>query len=335
MRFLETWLRNGLCVSAVLAGATSIALADQAPTASSVVVPDLSIQPLMLADHTVVNPALEQHGPTTGPAAGESSIPDVGLGGLVHPWLLPPVVVEGRAISNVREDQEVGSYGQPLWTADRRFVETRVYVRPEGSLEFEYWLIPQAPRHGHTEIDSQYELEFGLPGRVQMDIYLTNRVPDPGGPTRTDGAIEFRYAFADWNVIWGNPTYYIEYTHQDQGPDQLETKILFGGTAAPRVHWGWDLTYQRNMGYDNENTFETTAGVSYAVVDNHFDIGAEFKLQENNFHGSRNQFHDNALIGPSFQWRPIPRMHIDFTPLIGFTHESEALEAYFVVGWEF
>jgi hypothetical protein len=319
--------------AALVVGLAVAARANEAQQELPDLPPPLTIQPLMLADHTVGNPALEQHGPTSAPA--ESSIPDLGLGGMVHPWLLPPVTVVGKKPSDVREEQLVGTYGQPVWTVDRRFVETRVYVRPEGSLEFEFWFIPQVPRKGHTEIDTQYELEFGLPHRFQLDLYLTNRVLTSGGPTFTDGAIEIRYAFADWDVIWGNPTYYIEYTHQDQGPDQLETKMLFGGIAAPRVHWGLDLTYQRNMGGDNENTFETTAGLSYTVVDNLLDAGAEFKLQENNFHGSRHKLHDNTLIGPSFQYRPIPRMHIDFTPLIGITHESEALEAYLIVGWEF
>jgi hypothetical protein len=287
------------------------------------------VKPLFLADHSVVNPAEAE----TRPA--ESSVPTVGEGGMVHSWLLSPVMVEGQKPADLREEQQVGTYGQPVWTVDRRFAETRVYVRPEGSLEFEFWLIPQVSRHGPTEIDTQYELEFGLPNRFQLDLYMTNVVFGSGGPTFTDYAIELRYAFADWDKIWGNPTYYIEYTHQDQGPDQLETKMLFGGQIVPRWHWGWDLTYQRNMGGDGENTYETTAAISYTLKDNLFDVGAEFKLQENNFHGSRHKLQDDTLIGPSFQWRPINRMHIDFAPLIGVTHESTALEAYLVVGWEF
>ncbi|HWE02429.1 MAG TPA: hypothetical protein VG326_08450 [Tepidisphaeraceae bacterium] len=316
-----------LCGVAMWAGMTAIVRAEESPLTLNPAAPSEATAPLML-DNTAPAEALRPRSP-------ESSIPDQGAGGMVHPWLLQPVNVVGHKPSDVREDQEVGSYNQPIWTVDRRFSETRVYVRPEGSLEFEFWLIPQAPRKGPTEIDTQYELEFGLPHRIQLDLYLTNRVLKSGGSTFTDYAVELRYAFADWNVIWGNPTYYIEYTHQDEGPDQLETKMLFGGAFAPRWHWGWDLTYQRNMGGDNENTYETTAGVSYAVIDNKFDAGAEFKLQENDFHNHRSHLRDNTLLGPSFQWRPIERMHIDLTPLIGITHESDAVEAYLVVGWEF
>jgi hypothetical protein len=300
-------------------------LSDSNPTTAPLV--DL-LHPLMLSGDSIVNPAQEQH-------PGESSVPDQDSGGLVHPWLLPEITVTGQRPSDVREDQLVGSYKQPVWTADRRFSEVRVYVQPEGSVDAEYWVIPTVNRHGPSEIVTQYEVEVGFPGRIQMDLYLVPRFEGSGGKTYVDESIEFRYAFANWNEIWGNPTYYIEMIHQDQGPDQIEQKMLFGGAIAPRWHWGWDLTFQHSFGYDYENTYETTAGISYALVDNRFDVGAEFKLQENTFHGDRRHYHDNTFVGPSFQYRPLPRMHVDFTPLIGVSHESPGAEVYMLVGWEF
>lgn len=276
-------------------------------------------------DNTIVNPAQEMRRP--------SSQPYEDGGGFTHPWELPPVDVV--ATSGLREEQRVGSYAQPVWTTDRRFAETRVYVRPEGSLQFEWWYIPTVNRRGPSDFESQFELEFGLPYRFQLDLYLNPSWTGSGGPTFLNEAIELRYALADWGKIWGNPTLYLEYTKQDQGPDQLEFKFLFGGELAPRYHWGWDLTYQRDMGGDNANTYETTAGLSYTVVDNKFDLGAEFKLQYFEFRGSRGHFHDNTFLGPSLQYRPIPRMHIDAAPLIGLTHESPGLQLYIVLGWEF
>ena len=35
------------------------------------------------------------------------------------------------------------------------------------------------------------------------------------------------------------------------------------------------------------------------------------------------------------QWRPIPRMHVDFAPLIGVTNQSPAAKIYLVIGFEF
>src|SRR3954468_17727421 len=37
------------------------------------------------------------------------------------------------------DDQPVGSYHQPEWTARRRFPTTRVYVIPAGTVAAEYW----------------------------------------------------------------------------------------------------------------------------------------------------------------------------------------------------
>lgn len=300
--------------------------ADLAPSDSAEFQPDAT-WPLMLGP-SIVNPAEEVHQP-----ASPQSQPSEN--GLTHAWELPPVSVVGEAIPDLREEQRVGSYKQPVWTTDRRFAETRVYVRPEGSLQFEYWFIPEVARKGPSQFTSQFELEFGLPHRFQLDLYLSPTWLGDGGPTYMNEAIELRYAFADWNVIWGNPTAYIEFTKQDQGPDQLEAKLLLGGEIAPRWHWGADLTYQHDMGYDNENTYETTSGVSYTLRDNIFDIGAEFKLQENEFRGARGHYIDNVLLGPSLQYRPMPRVHVDVVPLIGLTHESSALQMYLVVGWEF
>ena len=277
-------------------------------------------------DNTIVNPAEEMRRP------GATSQP-ANEGGLTHAWELPPVNVLGA--SPLREEQRVGTYGQPVWTTDRRFAETRVYVRPEGSLEAEYWYIPTVNRKGPTDFESQFEVEIGLPGRFQVDLYLNPNWVGSGGPTYLNEAIEVRYALADWGKIWGNPTLYLEYTKQDHGPDQLESKILFGGEIAPRYHWGWDLTYQRDMGGDNANTYETTAGLSYTLLDNRFDLGGEFKLQMNEFRGSRGHFHDETFLGPSLQFRPIPRMHVDVAPLIGLTHETPGMQLYIVFGWEF
>lgn len=287
--------------------------------------PQSDPSPPVYLDNTIVNPAEEVRRPSSQPLDDS--------GGLTHPWEMPPVNVVGTSM--LREEQLVGTYAQPVWTTDRRFAETRVYVRPEGSLQFEFWYIPTVRRKGPSDFLTQFELEFGLPGRFQLDVYLSPNWTGSGGPTNLNEAIELRWALADWGKIWGNPTLYIEYTKQDNGPDQLETKILFGGELAPRYHWGGDLTYQRDMGGDNENTYETTAGLSYTLVDNRFDLGAEFKLQMNEFRGSRGHYHDNTFLGPSLQYRPIPRMHIDVAPLIGLTHESPGLQLYIVLGWEF
>ena len=57
-------------------------------------------------------------------------------------------VVTGQAVSDLREEDRIGPYGQPEWTTHRRFAFTRIYVRPPGTFGFEYWLRPTIPRDG-------------------------------------------------------------------------------------------------------------------------------------------------------------------------------------------
>ena len=40
-------------------------------------------------------------------------------------------------------------------------------------------------------------------------------------------------------------------------------------------------------------------------------------------------------LGPSFQWRPVPSLHVDATPLVGLTSDSPHVELWVVVGWDF
>src|SRR5262249_8339253 len=86
-----------------------------------------------------------------------------------HTWEVPPIDVYGKAPLN--EEDRIGDYAQPRWTTHRRFGETRVYVIPKGTVEFEYWFSPELPKDGETAFESQYEVEFGLPHRFQIDLY--------------------------------------------------------------------------------------------------------------------------------------------------------------------
>src|SRR3954467_1130618 len=88
------------------------------------------VQPL---DMQVVNPADAQQRPTPQTSAQPEHL---------RTFELPAVTVVGEKQSDLREEDRVGSYAQPRWTATRRFPSTRVYVVPEGKLEFEYWLRP-------------------------------------------------------------------------------------------------------------------------------------------------------------------------------------------------
>jgi hypothetical protein len=266
----------------------------------------------------VVNPADKQRPPEPSPQ-GE------------------PVVVEGRRVSDLREEDRIGGYGQPEWTSHRRFAETRVYVRPEGTVEFEYWLIPEFPRDGGpAETKTQFEFEFGLPERFQLDLYLVSHQDGNEGVMAIDEQkVEVRWALADWDVIFANPTLYVEWAAVNEAPDHVEAKLLLGGEVASAWHWGANLVFEHETAGDQENAYELTGGISYTVLDQKFSVGAEVKYALVDDKNDRGNFDNEVLIGPSFQFRPLPRAHIDVAPLFGITDDSPDAKITILFGWEF
>lgn len=249
----------------------------------------------------------------------------------------PPVIVEGRQVSDLREEDRIGSYQQPEWTSHRRFAETRIYVRPEGTAEFEYWLIPEVPKGGGpTQTTAQYEFEFGLPYRFQFDLYLVSHEDGNQGPmTFDEQKFEVRWAFADWDKIWGNPTAYLEWAATNDGPDHVEAKMLFGGEVISGWHWGANLVFEHETGGLQENSHEFTGGISRTLTDKRFSVGAELKSAWVDDKTDRGSYSNELLLGPSFQFRPLPNAHIDLAPLFGCTDDSPDFKFTFVFGWEF
>ena len=254
-----------------------------------------------------------------------------------HTWEMPPIDVHGKA--PLEEEDLIGDYAQPRWTAHRRFGETRVYVIPKGMVQFEYWLRPVVSKNGPTKIRTMYEVEFGLPGRLQLDLYAVgNKTGKEGAFSIDQQKVEVRYAFADWGKIPGNPTMYLEWTQNSDGPDAVEGKLLLGGELASRWHWGSNFVFEHEIGGVQENSHEWTTGLSYSARDTKLGIGVETQLalvNELDSNGSRGPLTTAFLAGPSLQWRPLPQMHLDVAPLLGLNHDAPRMKLFVVLGYEF
>lgn len=231
----------------------------------------------------------------------------------------------------------MGPYKQPRWTARRLFTETRVYVMPQGEFEFEYWNSIEQPRHGATQVETKYEAEIGLPHRLQLDIYAISHSTGSDKTFNFDEQdVELRWAWADWNVIPGNPTLYAEYKFLNDQPDHVEFKLLTGGDTPKRgLHWAANAVWEHAMGGDQASSYELTSGLSYTVKDELFQIGAEAKVAFEDDKTNRGLHTPEVLIGPSMRVSPLKRMHIDIAPLIGLTDKSPSTKATIIVGWEF
>ena len=143
-----------------------------------------------------------------------------------HAHQLPPVVVTDWS-ERLREEQPVDATGRPGWTSARRFTTTRVYIqKAPGEIGVEQWWRYRDKRDGTSESRVQEEVEIGLPGRLQLDIYETWKIDERKRARHDYLSFELRFALADWGQIWGNPTLYGEYKIVDDGADVYELKLL-------------------------------------------------------------------------------------------------------------
>jgi hypothetical protein len=287
-------------------------------------------QPLTLSQ--VANPADAQKKPVT---QSLTEPPKQRL----RSWELPAVMVEGERASTLREEDHVGSYGQPRWTATRRFASTRVYVIPEGKIEVEYWYRPTFTRDNKAETRMLGELEVGLPYRLQLDVYFRTDQDDAGSHMEYGQQIEMRWAFADWGKIWGNPTLYFEYINLEDRPDKIEPKLLLGGEI-PQFgegwHWGVNFVAELEInGQTREHEYEFTSGISKTIIDSVFSVGGEFKFSLIDVNDDRGHYDTPFLIGPTFQWKPLKQMTVNLETLVGLGAESPYGQITLNIGYEF
>ena len=176
----------------------------------------------------VVNPAHAQQPPVAGERPGDAEEPPNAT--RLRSWELPAeTVVTGERLARYFEEDRVGSYGQPRWTAKRLFPTTRVYVVPAGKLEVEHWTRVKTPKEGPTTVENQAELEIGLPHRFQVDIYYATEKSGREGDLGVSAQkFEVRHALADWGELPLNPTVYVEWVENDAAADAMELKLLLG-----------------------------------------------------------------------------------------------------------
>ena len=249
---------------------------------------------------------------------------------------LPAVEVVGEPTPALNEEQRIGPYAQPRWTARRKFGTTRVYVRPPGTAELEFWLRPTVNKDGSTEIRTLYELSVGFEPRLQLDLYFRTDQEGDDSEMLIGHQVEVRYALADWGKIWGNPTLYVEWASLEQRPDVFEAKLLLGGEITERWHWGANLVGEFQLGDEREYEYQLTGGASYTLIDSKLSLGGEAQLIVSDVKDDRGDFGTPTIfLGPSVQLKPTERLSFILSPLVGLTDESPDFRAFLVVGYEF
>jgi hypothetical protein len=125
-----------------------------------------------------------------------------------------------------------------------------------------------------------------------------------------------------------------EWRFRNHVADSYEFVLALGEEIAPRWHWGANLFYEQQVGDDHEREFAGSQAVSFTLIDEKLSVGVEMKLVDETDDLDRHS-HLVFLIGPSVQWRPTPRTHLDIVPLFGTTDPSPRLETFVFFGIDF
>ena len=248
---------------------------------------------------------------------------------------MPPVIVTG----NVIEETLFGPNQQPEWTAHRRFTNARVYVLPAWQVETELswegkFLRGERPLNKLTQ-----EIEIGLPYRLQADYETAEgnflSEDEPLNHWRyASSSLELRWALAEWGTIPLNPTIKGEWKFNNGMADAYEFSLSVGGGIVPRWHWAGEIFYEQQVGDDREREYAGSLAVSYSVIDEKLGVGLESKLTDMGDKGQHNP-ELSLVVGPSVQWRPTPRTHLDIAPLFGVTGRAPHVEAFVFFGIDF
>ncbi len=250
------------------------------------------------------------------------------------PAQVAPIVVQEE--KQMQEETVVGPYDQPEWSTHRRFPLSRIYLQHTPyEMGVEQWWRLQHFRDGTTKQRFQEEFGIGLPHRIQLDIYETWVVKNDGHTVHDNVAAEIRYALADWGKIPMNPTIYLEWKFVKGGADVLESKLLLGDELASGVHWGVNLVYEQEVSDVRTTEYAVSGAIGKTIIDQKLGLGIEAKYINATEKGSRSDAEQQFLLGPSLQWRPAPRWHVDLAPLAGLTDDSPRVEAWAVAGFEF
>jgi len=253
---------------------------------------------------------------------------------------LPEMIVTGTPPAETRpgwlaEEQLVGENQQPEWTTRRRFATTRIYVAAPWQFEFEQWWKGKFPREGKSDQLFQSEISMGLPYRFQVDLYENIEDPPDAGLRHQGVQVEARWALADWGKLFLNPTLYGEWKfNAHDEPDAYEVKLLLGDDIAPGWHWGFNVFYEQEVGGGRESECGFAQSLSYSLIDEKLSAGVEMNLERSSEPNLDGNPATEFLIGPSVQWRPTSRTHLDLFPLLGTTQDSPRVEAFVVFGIE-
>jgi hypothetical protein len=172
--------------------------------------------------------------------------------------------------------QEIPSaYGAPAAFSQSRFAPlTNAYVLPPGEVFTSVIFEGDAVHYRSPDYHWTEECEVGLPYRINLAVETDVQRYD-GNLQDSTFSLEGRYAFADWNKIPLNPTFFTEYKFgigdilHDEGaptparnfgphgfdnsqpiPDAYELRLLLSQDFFDRIEWAMNTFFEQEVGGD-------------------------------------------------------------------------------------
>jgi hypothetical protein len=194
----------------------------------------------------------------------------------------PNVVVSGTELGGVPS-----AYGAPAAFSQSRFAPlTNAYVLPPGEIYVSSIFEDDVVHYRTPDLHWTEECEMGLPYRINLALEtdVEHHVDQTQDSTFS---LEGRYAFADWDKIPLNPTFFTEVKFgvgdilADEGaptpghkfgphgfhtatpiPDSVEMRLLLSEDFFDRIEWAMNTFFEQEIGLDRGREW----GIANSVV---------------------------------------------------------------------
>jgi hypothetical protein len=265
-----------------------------------------------------------------------------------------PVVVTGEEVPS--------AYGAtPDFSRGRFSNLTNAYVLPPGAVFFGLIYQGDSLRFNRPDNWLTQEVEIGLPHRFGIAFENTTEFYRSNTQDRSF-SIEGRYALADWDKIFLNPTIFIEYKQgigtifHDEGPpepmpkgeaeeflaeheplpDAFEVRLLLAENFG-KVEWALNGFFEQEVGGDRGREVGFAQSMMIPVThDERLKVGVEMQLTVFNDRGIRDNDEPDSyrfIVGPTLAWKPSANTRFDISPLFGVTDDSPHASVFMVFSY--
>ena len=151
--------------------------------------------------------------------------------------------------------------------------------------------------------------------------------------------LEARYALANWNKIPLNPAISAEYRFglSSASQDSGELALLISHDFPHLIEWAMNIFVEREFG-GRESTsagFAQSVEVPVLLPEEKLEVGLEMQYRSGGETTGRMNTTKGFAIGPTLAWRPTQKARFDFSPLIGCSDHTPAVQVFAVFSFSF